>query len=104
LSEPDAVGAAQNPASGASVRLYLQIDRHTISRATFQSQGCTATIAASSLLTEMLTGCLLEDAEKITREDVEAALGGLPSTRKHSALLAEDVVRSAILDFQSRVT
>lgn len=103
LQHPDAVGRVENPASGASIVLYLQIVDEVVSRATFQTQGCTATIAASSVLTEMAVGRRVEEAEAISRVEIEGALGGLPPTRRHAAALAEDAVRAAVVDYRLRV-
>ena len=103
LENPDAIGQAENPVSGATIALYLRASENQIDRATFQSQGCTATIAASSMLTELLPGRTLEEAEQLSRVDIEQALGGLPPTRKHAADLAADVVRAAVQDYRSRL-
>jgi nitrogen fixation NifU-like protein len=103
LQDPDALGRVENPASGASIVLYLQIVDEVVSQATFQTQGCTATIAASSMLTEMAVGRKVEEAEAISRVEIEEALGGLPPTRRHAAALAEDAVRAAVVDYRLRV-
>jgi NifU-like protein involved in Fe-S cluster formation len=102
LENPDAIGQAENPVSGATIVLHLRVLKNQIDRATFQSQGCTATIAASSMLTELLPGRTLEEAEQLSRVDIEQALGGLPPTRKHAADLAADVARAAVQDYRSR--
>ena len=72
-------------------------------RATFQCQGCAASIAASSMLVEMLAGRTVDGAEGISRDEIECALGGLPPTRKHAAALAEDAVRAAVADYRARM-
>ncbi len=103
LQDSDGVGRVENPASGASIALYLQIVDDRVTRATFQTQGCTATIAASSMLTEMVVDRRVGQAEAISRAEIEAALGGLPPTRKHAAALAEDAVRAAVVDYRTRM-
>ena len=75
LDTPDAIGFAENPASGATLSLHLAIKNGVIDRALFQAQGC---------------------ACKIVRADIETALGGLPPTRKHAADLAVDAVHNAL--------
>ena len=96
LDNPDAVGTAENPASGATMMIYLSLTNRVVGCATFQAQGCAATIAAGSVLTEMVIGKEPEQICQIGRLDIEEALGGLPPTRKHSADLAIDAVRMAL--------
>jgi len=103
LVNPDAFGKAENPASGASIQLFLEIKGQRVFRATFQAQGCTATIAASSVLTEMLIGLTIDEIETISRLEIEKILDGLPPTRKHAADLAKDVARSAAKNYWDRV-
>ncbi len=97
--DADAVGRAENPASGASMELYLRVFDGRIHLATFQIQGCTASIAAGSMATEMTVGRTVSEAAAITRTEIEGALGGLPATRKHAAALAEQAIRAAIADY-----
>ncbi len=96
LDAPDAMGFAENPASGATLALHLAIKDGVIDRAVFQAQGCAATIASGSVLTEWVIGKTPVRASKITRSDIESALGGLPPTRKHAADLAVDAVHAAL--------
>jgi nitrogen fixation NifU-like protein len=96
MAEADVVGRATNPANAATVNLFLNVVDDRIVRAMFQSDGCTATIAASSMLTVMLTGCALRDARLFCTDDVEAALEGLPAGRQHASLLVVDALRSAL--------
>ncbi|MBT3603086.1 MAG: iron-sulfur cluster assembly scaffold protein [Candidatus Latescibacteria bacterium] len=100
LEHPDAVGYFENPASGASMVIHLAICKNVIHQAVFQSQGCAATIACGSVSTVLLTDKTLDEAYRLSRDDVEGALGGLPSTRKHAADLAIGAVRSALADFK----
>jgi NifU-like protein involved in Fe-S cluster formation len=97
LSDVSFVGRAENPASGASLDLYLIVgDDATIERASFLAHGCAATIAAGSVATELLVGRVLTDTPVLLREDLEAALDGLPPARKHAYRLVTDAIRSAI--------
>lgn len=96
LNTPDAIGFAENPASGATLSLHLAIKDGVIDRARFRAQGCAATIASGSVLTEWVVGKTPIQAYKIARADIEAALGGLPPTRKHAADLAVDAVHNAL--------
>lgn len=103
MRDADGFGSVENPASGAVVSLQLKVVDERVVRAMFQAQGCTATIAAASILTEMVAGLPVAAAAAVTRADVEAGLGGLPPTRRHAAALARDAVRAALADFRARV-
>lgn len=103
LRNADGAASVENPASGAVVSLQLRIVDERVVQAMFQAQGCTATIAAASILTEMVSGLPVAAAGAVTRADVEDRLGGLPPTRRHAAALARDAVRAAIADFRARV-
>lgn len=102
LTHPDAVGAVENPVTGASLVLHLAICRQVIQMAVFQAQGCAATIACGSVLTVLLGEKTLDDAQSMTRDHVEVALDGLPPTKKHAADLAIDALESALADFACR--
>ena len=96
LDTPDATGFAENPASGTTLSLHLAIKDGIIDRARFRAQGCAATIASGSVLTEWVVGKTPIQACKIARADIETALDGLPPTRKHAADLAVDAVHNAL--------
>ena len=103
LEHPDGFSSVSNPASGATLNLYMQVVDDRVSRVVFQAEGCTATLAAASILTELVQGKTLETAGAISRMQIEEALGGLPPTRKHAAALAEDAVRAVLKDYRARV-
>ena len=103
MHDADGAASVENPASGAVVSLQLRIVDECVVRAKFQAQGCTATIAAASAVTVMVSGLPVAAAGAITRAEVEGRLGGLPPTRRHAAALAIDAVRAAIADFRARV-
>lgn len=104
LDQPDGIGDVENPVSGASLLLHLNISGNIIRQAFFKAQGCAATIACGSVLTELLKDKSIDEAKLLSREDVQNALDGLPPTRKHAADLAIDAVRSALADFACRVS
>lgn len=94
MEDANVVGRSANPASGAELELYLKVEGGEIRKAMFKAHGCTATIAAGSVATELLAGrALVEDA--VTREELASALGGLPPARKHAYRLVTDAVRAA---------
>ena len=96
MPDADVTGTATNPATAATAKLFLKLEGDLVLEAAFQSDGCAATIAACSMLTVMLKGKVLDEAEKLDRHAIEGALGGLPPTRRHAALLAEDALRSVL--------
>ena len=95
MDDASVVGRSENPASGASLELYFKlVDEDRVEQVTFKAHGCTATIAAGSVVTELLSGRqLVEDA--VTRDELAGALGGLPPARKHAYRLVTDAVGSA---------
>lgn len=78
------------------VKLYIMVEGRKIAEATFQAFGCTATIACCSAATRLIKGKTLAEAEAVTAADIEKELGSLPSDKKHSAALAEQVIKAAV--------
>lgn len=91
-----AVAQVGDPEHGDVLRLGLRIEGGRIVEARFKSFGCTAAIAAGSMLTVMVEGRLLAEAERLTNEDVARALGGLPESKMHCSVLAEQAIREAV--------
>jgi nitrogen fixation protein NifU and related proteins len=104
LEQADAEAEVMNPACGDIMRLYLKIDGDRIVEAKFQTQGCPAAIAASSMITEMLVDMTLEEAVGLKRDAINDALGGLPPQKVHSSVLVEDAVKAALADYRRRQT
>lgn len=102
LESPDAFGTAGNPACGDRVELTLRIRQGRIEQARFRASGCTAAIAAASMMTVLLENRSLEEAASITDAEVARALGGLPPTKIHCSVLAQDAIRSALDDRRAR--
>ncbi len=102
IANADAVGYQTNPVCGDTMRLTLRINGGRVVEACFQTSGCPAAIAASSVCTEMIRGLTLSEAEALTKEDYAAALGGLPASKVHCSVLAADTVRAAAADYLKR--
>jgi nitrogen fixation NifU-like protein len=98
----DGVGEVGNPACGDMMRLYLKIDDGRVIDAKFRTFGCGAAIASSSMLTEMIKGKTVAEAQAITNEQVSAALDGLPAVKIHCSVMAEQAVKSAIDDYAKK--
>ena len=97
MEDATVTAVAGNPACGDMITFYLKInDQDVIEKASFESYGCAANIATSSILTEMIKGMKLEDAWKISWKSVANAVGGLPSIKFHCGILAVGALRRAI--------
>jgi len=104
LEDANARGYQMNPVCGDTLALMLRIEDDRIAAARFQTEGCTASVATSSMITEMVSGLTLEDALSLTHEDVSAAAGGLPVSKLHSAALVIDALRRAIASYRQNPT
>lgn len=102
LEDANARGYQMNPVCGDTLVLMLRIEDGRIAKARFETEGCVASIAASSILTEMITGLTLEEAEALTHEDIEEAVGGLPPSKLHSAALVIGGLRRALAGYRAR--
>ncbi|MEE9217815.1 MAG: iron-sulfur cluster assembly scaffold protein [Acidobacteriota bacterium] len=102
LENPDAVAWVQSPVHSDQLKLTLRIIGGVIAEARFRAFGCGAAIASSSMATVLLEGRSLEEAARLTRQEVSEALGGLPQSKLHCSVLAEEAVRRALADYSSR--
>lgn len=103
LDAANGVGEVGNPRCGDVMKIYLDVDENEVIRdVKFETFGCAAAIATSSMATEMIKGMTVDEALRITNKDVANELGGLPPQKLHCSLLAEEALRSAILDYRSR--
>ncbi len=102
LEDANAVGYMTNPVCGDTLLLMLRIDGGRIAGVRWQSDGCAASIAASSLLSELTTGASLAEAGAITREAIVEALGGLPASKLHASVLAADALHHALANYREK--
>lgn len=96
ISHPDVAVEIENPACGDILRLTLKIDSGRISELRFKAKGCVPAIACGSALTELISRKTLEEVRKLRREDLIAAVGGLPQASSHAAQLAMDALSAAL--------
>jgi nitrogen fixation NifU-like protein len=103
MEDATVVSVAGNPMCGDMITFYLKInDQGIIEKASFESYGCAANIATSSIVTEMIKGMKLEDAWKITYKSVTEAVGGLPSVKFHCGILAVGALKRAIRKYYEK--
>jgi nitrogen fixation NifU-like protein len=84
---------------GDTMTIWLRVEANTVVAATFTTDGCGATLACGSMLTEIVKGKSIPQALGISQQDVLGALGGLPEGNKHCALLAVSTLGAAIKDY-----
>ena len=104
LDQADGVGEVGNPICGDMMTIYLKVADNHIEDIKFQTFGCGAAIAVSSMLTEMAKGKSIEDARKISNKDVAEALEGLPKNKLHCSNLGADALHIAIKNYEDRVS
>ena len=102
IADADGVGEVGNPTCGDIMKMYLKIDGGVITNVKFNTFGCGAAIATSSIATEMIKGRSLEEALKLSNKAVIEALDGLPPVKIHCSVLAEQAVKAALSDYYRR--
>ena len=92
-------GKVVSPVDKEIVKLYIMVDGGKVVESSFQAFGCTATIACGSVASRLVLNKTIEEIQNITESDIERELDGLPENKKHSAKLAEDVIKSAVKNY-----
>ncbi len=102
MSDPDAEAEVGSPACGDVMRVQIKVKDNRISDIKFKTLGCAAAIASSSVLTDIAKGKTLEQAERISKDDIVKALDGLPPVKIHCSILADDGLRAAIKNYRNK--
>lgn len=102
LENANAVGLVGNAACGDILKIYLRIENNIIEDVSFETFGCAAAIASSSMATEMVKGKTIEEALALKNEDIITALEGLPPQKIHCSVLAEEAIALAVEDYRKR--
>jgi nitrogen fixation NifU-like protein len=102
MEDADGVGEVGNAKCGDIMKDYLKIDNDAIVDVKFNTFGCGAAIATSSMATELIKGKSVEEALQLTNKAVAEALDGLPPVKMHCSVLAEEAVKAAISDYYQR--
>lgn len=92
------VGQEENPICGDVMTVWVRVQNDVVVAAGFEVRGCAPSIAAGSMMTEMVKGLPVSDAQAITRHDLSRALDGLPPVKGHCALLAVSTLRKALAE------
>ncbi|HXU08290.1 MAG TPA: iron-sulfur cluster assembly scaffold protein [Blastocatellia bacterium] len=100
LDRPSGIGDVTNEVCLDRIRLTVRIEEQKLVDAKVKASGCPPTIAAASVLTELIIGRSIQELSLLTRKDVTDALGHLPPAKSHCAVLAIDALRAALGDRQ----
>lgn len=103
IEDANAVAEIGNASCGDIIKIYVKItDEGIIEDVKFQTFGCGAAIATSSMTTEMVKGKHIDEAMELTREDVAVELGGLPANKMHCSNMAADALHKAIKEYKAK--
>lgn len=102
IENPDGYGKVGNPVCGDLMEMFIKVKDDIITDIKFRTFGCGSAIATSSMVTEMAKGMRVDEAMKITRNDVASELEGLPPQKMHCSNLAADALHEAIKDYKRK--
>lgn len=102
IPDADGIGKVGNPQCGDVMWLYIKVKDNIVTDIKFKTFGCGAAIATSSMITDLARGKTIEEAKRISRQDVADSLDGLPPQKMHCSNLAADALREAIKDYEAK--
>ncbi|MGQ9788016.1 MAG: Fe-S cluster assembly scaffold protein NifU [Candidatus Hadarchaeaceae archaeon] len=102
IPDADGIGTVGNPVCGDMMTIYIKVKDNRIADIKFKTFGCGAAVATSSMTTELAKGKTIEEALRITRDDVAKDLGGLPPVKMHCSNLAADALHAAVKDYLAK--
>jgi nitrogen fixation protein NifU and related proteins len=112
IKDADGVGEVGNIKCGDVMKMYIKVGQRTMAKGQkteeyiedikFQTLGCAAAIATSSITTELAKGKTLKEAVNISKDDINNALGKLPAIKYHCSILADKAIKEAIANYQSK--
>lgn len=105
IAKPSGKGRVGNPVCGDLMELQIKVEKKNgkeiIADAKFQTFGCGAAIATSSMLTDLIIGKTISDAEKVSNKAIIESLDGLPPVKRHCSVLAEEALQKAIENYRN---
>jgi nitrogen fixation NifU-like protein len=102
IENADGVGIYMSDFCGDITKVWIRVAEGKIIDAKYRTQGCAASIACGSVLTELVRNKTVEEALRITKDEIISALDGLPEQKIHCSVLADDCLKDAIRDYLSR--
>ena len=103
IENPDGKGIYGSPVCGDMMKMTINVDENdVITDCKFKTFGCGSAIASSSIATDMIIGMTVEEALKLTNEEIIEALGGLPAIKIHCSVLADTAIKMAIYDYAQK--
>lgn len=106
IKDADGVGTVGNRRCGDIMEVFIKVGKKDkteyIEDIKFKTLGCAAAIATSSMMTELARGKTLDEAYKVSRYDINEALGNLPAPKYHCSVLADNAIKAAIDDYRKK--
>jgi len=103
IEDADGIGKVGNPVCGDVMWIYIKVKDGIITDCKFETFGCVAAIATSSLATELVIGKSVDEALQVSNQRIVDLLGGLPKEKHHCSVLAEDGIKRAIEDYKAKM-
>ncbi|MBQ6292533.1 MAG: Fe-S cluster assembly scaffold protein NifU [Lachnospiraceae bacterium] len=102
IEDANGIGEVGNAKCGDIMKMYLKIENGIVEDVKFETFGCGSAIASSSMATELIKGKPVKEVRQLTNKAVAEALDGLPDYKMHCSVLAEEAIKAALEDYQSR--
>ncbi len=102
IEDADGIGEVGNAKCGDIMKIYIKVDNDIVTDVKFNTFGCGSAIASSSMATELIKGKPVSEALELTNKAVAEALDGLPAYKMHCSVLAEEAIKAAIDDYESK--
>jgi nitrogen fixation NifU-like protein len=104
IENADGIGEVGNPVCGDMMAFYIKVKEDKLDDVKFQTFGCVAAIAVSSIVSEMAKGKSLKEAKLITKKTVTESLDGLPKEKMHCSNLGAEALAKAIKDYETKIS